>query len=257
MSLLARLAPPLLLLVVLLAGWEFACRALRLPVYVLPPPSAVGAALATHWLGLLHAALTTLSMALWALALAALVAWPLALLSGLNRTIEAAVRPFAVTLQVTPVVAIAPLVVIWAGLAHPERAIVALAAVVAFFPLYSGLLTGLRSADPDLERLFDLYGARPVQRLLRLRAPSALPFALEGLKVGVGLAVIGAVVAEFVAGSGGAHGLAARIIEAGARLRTAEMFAALAVLGGLGAGLHAMAEAAERAALRHWGGAAR
>ena len=156
---------PLVLLALLLVAWEAACRGLALPVYVLPPPSAVAASLVSQAPQLAVAALTTLGMALAALLVAALVAWPLALLAGLSRTVESAVRPLAVTLQVTPVVAIAPLVVIWAGLAHPDRAIVALAAVVAFFPLFSGLLTGLKSADPDLERLFDLYGATPLQRL--------------------------------------------------------------------------------------------
>lgn len=250
----ARALAPALLIVALLAAWEAACRLLHPPVYVLPAPSMVALALLAHAGDLATAALVTLGMALAALLIAALVAWPLALVSGLSRTVERAVRPLAVTLQVTPVVAIAPLVVIWAGLAHPERAIVALAAVVAFFPLFSGLLTGLNSADPDLERLFDLYGATPAQRLLRLRAPAALPFALEGVKVSIGLAVIGAVVAEFVAGSGGAHGLAARIVEAAARLRTAEMFAALVALGVMAAGLHALTEAAERAILKAWRG---
>ena len=251
---LARNVAPAALIAILLLAWEGACRGLNLPIYVLPPPSAVATAIAGSAPGLLVSALTTLGMALLALAVAALFAWPLALAAGLSRTLERAVRPLAVTLQVTPVVAIAPLVVIWSGLDHPGRAITALAAVVAFFPLFSGVLTGLKSTDPDLERLFDLYGATPVQRLLRLRLPSAVPFALEGLKVAVGLAVIGAVVAEFVAGSGGAHGLASRIVEAGARLRTADMFASLVVLGGLGALLHALTEVAERAALRRWRG---
>ncbi|CAN5136988.1 ABC transporter permease [soil metagenome] len=250
----ARVVSPAALIAVLLLAWEAACRVLHLAVYVLPPPSAVAVAIAVSAPGLLASALTTLGMALAALVMAAVFAWPLALIAGLSRTVERAVRPLAVTLQVTPVVAIAPLVVIWSGLDHPGRAIVALAAVVAFFPLFSGVLTGLKSADPDLERLFDLYGATPVQRLLRLRLPSAIPFALEGLKVAVGLSVIGAVVAEFVAGSGGAHGLASRIVEAGARLRTADMFAALVVLGVLGAILHALTEAAERAALERWRG---
>ena len=157
-------------------------------------------------------------------------------------------------LQVTPVVAIAPLVVIWSGLAHPERAIVTLAAVVAFFPIFSGALTGLKASDPDLERLFDLYGAGRLQKLTRLRLPSAVPFLLEGHKVAAGLAVIGAVVAEFVAGSGGAQGLAWRILEAGNRLQTAKMFAALAVLGLMGAVLHGLFQLAERWALARWRG---
>ena len=250
----SRALAPLLLVAVLLAAWQAACAAFDVQPYVLPPPTAIAGALAADPAGLARAAGATLAQALAALAFAAAVAWPLALLAGLSPVAERALRPLAVTLQVTPVIAIAPLVVIWAGLDHPERAVTALAAVVAFFPLFSGALTGLKSADPDLERLFDLHGARPLLRLLRLRLPSAAPFVLEGAKVGVGLAVIGAVVAEFVAGSGRSQGLAWRIAESGARLRTADMFAALMVLGALAAALHAGVEALERAALRRWRG---
>ena len=257
MNRLVGILAPLILVAALLAGWEIACRALEGPAYFLPAPSAVGVALAAQAPTLLGSAWNTLAMALLALALAIAVAAPIALATALSQTLERAVAPLAVALQVTPVVAIAPLAVIWAGLDHPDRAIVALAAVVAFFPIFSGLLTGLKSADPDLERLFDLYGATRTQRLFRLRLPSALPFALEGLKVAAGLAVIGAVVAEFVAGSGAAQGLAWRILEAGNRLRTAEMFAALAVLALLGAGLHAILKAAERGALDRWRGRSR
>jgi NitT/TauT family transport system permease protein len=155
---------------------------------------------------------------------------------------------------VTPVVAIAPMVVIWAGFEHPTRAIVALATVVAFFPIFSGAVTGLKSADPDLERLFELYGASRAQRALRLRLPAALPFLLEGHKVGAGLALIGAVVAEFVAGSGQVRGLAWQILDAGNKLQTARMIAALVVLGAMGVALHAALEALERAGLRWWRG---
>ena len=248
---------PLLLVAILLGGWEVACRAFEIPAYFLPAPLAVGGALASTWPSLLDSAAATLGMALLALAVAVAIATPLALVTALSPVLERAVAPLAVTLQVTPVVAIAPLAVIWAGLDHPGRAIVALAAIVAFFPIFSGLLTGLKSADPDLERLFDLYGATRVQRLIRLRLPSATPFALEGLKVAAGLAVIGAVVAEFVAGSGGSQGLAWRILEAGNRLRTAEMFAALLVLAVMGAGLHAALNLAERYILKQWRGRGR
>ena len=174
----------------------------------------------------------------------------LALAVSLNRPAEQAVRPLAVALQVTPVVAIAPLVLIWTGLDHADRAVIALAAAVAFFPLFSGVLTGLKSADPDLERLFDLYGASPIQRLIRLRLPAALPFILEGLRVAAGLSVIGAVVAEFVSGSGTTQGLAWRLLEAGNRLRTADMLAALACLMVMGLALNALVAALERAARR-------
>lgn len=254
MSRLLRALAPILLIAMLLAAWEIACRALAVPAYFLPAPSAIGRALASDWPGLLHSAWNTLSMALIALVVASLLAQGVALIVALSPILERAVRPLAVVMQVTPVVAIAPLVLIWSGLDHPGRAIVGLAAVVAFFPIFSGAVTGLKAADPDLERLFDLYGASRIQRLTRLRLPSAVPFLLEGHKVAAGLAVIGAVVAEFVAGSGGAQGLAWRILEAGNRLQTAKMFAALVVLGVLGALLHALLETAERAGLRWWRG---
>ena len=257
MSRVAAFLAPVVLVALLLAGWEIACRALAIPPYFLPAPSAVAVALGAQWPALIGSAWNTLTMALLALVLAVAVAAPIALLTALSQTLERAISPLAVALQVTPVVAIAPLALIWAGLDHPERAVLSLAAVVAFFPFFSGLLTGLKSADPDLERLFDLYGATRTQRLFRLRLPSALPFALEGLKVAAGLAVIGAVVAEFVAGSGAAQGLAWRILEAGNRLRTAEMFAALLVLAVLGAGLHAILNTVERAALARWRGRSR
>ncbi|MBA4332042.1 MULTISPECIES: ABC transporter permease [Brevundimonas] len=236
---LAELGPPLLLAILLLAVWEAACRLLDLPVYFLPPPSAVAVALVEAGPRLAASAWITFGMAVQALVLAGLVGGGLALAVSLHPAAERAVRPLAVALQVTPVVAVAPLVLIWAGLDHADRAVVALAAVVAFFPLFSGILTGLKSADPDLERLFDLYGATPLQRLWRLRLPSALPFALEGLRVAAGLAVIGAVVAEFVSGSGATQGLAWRLLEAGNRLRTAEMLAGVLCLTLLGLVLNA------------------
>ncbi len=248
------LLAPVLLLALLFGAWEAACRILAVPSYFLPPPSEVAAAVVADADSLLASAWNTLFMALVALLIASLAAQVLALAVALSPILERAVKPLAVVLQVTPVVAIAPLVVIWAGIDHPERAIVALAAVVAFFPIFSGAVTGLKAADPDLERLFDLYGAGRVQRLARLRLPSAVPFLLEGHKVAAGLALIGAVVAEFVAGSGGAQGLAWRILEAGNRLQTARMFAALVVLGVMGAILYALLARLERFGLRWWRG---
>lgn len=250
----SRILAPLLLVALLLAAWEGAVRALGVPAYFLPPPSGVALALVKNLPALAAAAWITLSTALIALVVASLVAVGLAVIVGLNPLLEAAVRPLASVLQVTPVVAIAPLVLIWAGIDHPERAIVALAVLVAFFPIFSGAVTGLRAADPDLERLFDLYGASRWQRVLRLRLPSAVPFLLEGHKVGAGLAIIGAVVAEFGAGSGGVRGLAWQILDAGNKLQTARMIAALVVLGLMGVALHALLDRAERAGLTRWRG---
>jgi NitT/TauT family transport system permease protein len=245
---------PWALIGLLLAGWEIACRALAVPAYFLPAPSRVAQALVADLPSLTSAAWRTLSTALIALVIASLVAQALAILVALNRTLDRAIRPLASVIQVTPVVAIAPLFLIWAGIDHPGRALVALAVVVAFFPIFSGAVAGLRSADPDLERLFELYGASRWQRVMRLRLPSAVPFLLEGHKVGAGLAIIGAVVAEFGAGSGGVRGLAWQILDAGNKLQTDRMIAALAVLGLMGVVLHAVLEAVERAGLKWWRG---
>ena len=250
----SRVIAPLALVALLLAAWEIACRALQVPAYFLPPPSAVAVALAENLPSLVAASWRTLSTALIALVLASLIAQALAILTALSPLADRAIRPLASVVQVTPVVAIAPLVLIWAGLDHPERALIALAVLVAFFPIFSGAAAGLRSADPDLERLFALYGAGRWQRVVRLRLPSAIPFLLEGHKVGAGLALIGAVVAEFGAGSGGVRGLAWQILDAGNKLQTARMIAALVVLGGMGVALHALLEAVERAGLKWWQG---
>lgn len=250
----SRVVAPLVLVALLLAAWEIAVRAMGVPAYFLPPPSGVAVALVENLPSLAAAAWITLSTAVVALVIASLVATGLAVIVGLNPLLEAAVRPLASVLQVTPVVAIAPLVLIWAGIDHPERAIVALAVLVAFFPIFSGAVAGLRAADPDLERLFDLYGAGRWSRVMRLRLPSAVPFLLEGHKVGAGLAIIGAVVAEFGAGSGGVRGLAWQILDAGNKLQTARMIAALVVLGLMGVVLHALLDRAEQAGLRWWRG---
>lgn len=254
MKSLTAIAIPLAFIALLLTIWEAVCRLTGVPAYLLPPPSAIGASLAEGWPLLLSSAWNTLFTALTALVVASLLASSLALLTALSPVIERAIQPVAVTLQVTPVIAVAPLVIIWAGLDHPERAVVVLATIVAFFPIFSGAVTGLKAADPDLERLFNLYGASRWQKLLRLRLPSAVPYLLEGHKVAAGLAVIGAVIGEFVAGSGGAQGLAWRILEAGNRLQTASMFAALFVLAAMAAVLHALLQMAERRALVWWRG---
>lgn len=245
---------PLALIALLLGAWEAACRVWHVPAYFLPPPSGVAAALREAWPVLLAAAWRTLSTALIALVIASVVAQALALITALSPVLDRAIRPLASVVQVTPVVAIAPLVLIWAGLDHVDRALVALAVLVAFFPIFSGAAAGLKSADPDLERLFALYGASRAQTVLRLRLPSAVPFLLEGHKVGAGLALIGAVVAEFGAGSGGVNGLAWQILDAGNKLQTARMIAALAVLGVMGVALHAVLEMVERAGLGWWRG---
>jgi NitT/TauT family transport system permease protein len=250
MSRLFLKAAPLLVFVSLVAAWEVGCRWFAVPSYFLPRPSEIAIAAAENWRILLASSWNTLEMALIALLVSSVLACSMALIVVLNETIERTIRPLAVSLQVTPIIAIAPQVVIWAGLDKPERAIIALAVIVAFFPIFSGALTGLKSTDPDLVRLFDLYQASRWQRLWRLRIPSSIPFVLEGHKVAGGLAVIGAVVAEFVAGSGGAQGLAWRILEASNRLQTAKTFAAVIVLALMGALLNTVLRGVERILLQ-------
>jgi NitT/TauT family transport system permease protein len=158
----------------------------------------------------------------------------LAIVFSQSRVVEMALFPYAVVLQVTPIVAIAPLILIWVGFERINVALVIIAWIVAFFPILSNMTLGLRSADANLVDLFRLYGASRWQRLRRLQLPTALPLLLSAMKVSGGLALIGAVVAEFVAGSGTATGLAWRIIEASNRLEIAKMFAALGLLSAVG-----------------------
>jgi NitT/TauT family transport system permease protein len=163
-----------------------------------------------------------------------------------------ALYPYAVILQVTPVVAIAPLIVIWVGFARIDLALLILAWIVAFFPILSSTTLGLRSADHNLIDLFRLHGASNWQILTRLRLPSALPYLLNAMKTSGGLALIGTVVAEYGAGSGTATGLAWRIVEAGNRLQIATMFAALFLLAALGVAIFFALALLEYRVLRKW-----
>jgi len=245
---------PILFMAALLGVWEGLCRLLAVPTYFLPTPSEIAVALWQNAALLFISAWRTLKSALVAFAVVSLLANLAAAGAAFSRAVEAGFRPIAIALQVTPIAALAPLFAVWAGVDHPERAIVALAVVVAFFPIYSGTLAGLVSADPELERLFDLYGASPWQRMVRLRAPSAIPQALEGEKVGLGLSLVGAVIAELVAGSGSTEGLGWRIVEASHRLEIAKSLAAVVALVILGAALYLVFQALERGALAWWRG---
>ena len=245
---------PTLFIALLLGVWEAACRLLAVPTYFLPTPSAICVALWQNAGLLFISAWRTLASAMIAFGIVTILANLAAVGAASSRIVESSFRPIAVALQVTPIIALAPLFTVWAGVDHPENAVVALAVVVAFFPIYSGSLAGLSAADPELERLFDLYGASPWQRLTRLRAPSAVPQALEGQKVGLGLALVGAVMGELSAGSGSTEGLAWRIVEASHRLEMAKSFAALVALTILGGALYVGFQMFERWALAWWRG---
>jgi NitT/TauT family transport system permease protein len=243
---------PLLLGVVLLALWEWIVAAKQIPPYVLPAPSAIAAAFLDNFSSLMASMLATLRVTVEAFAAALIAGVATAILFSQSRLAERALYPYAVILQVTPVVAIAPLILIWVGFERINTALVLIAALVAFFPILSNTALGLKSADFNLIDLMRLYGASRWQILWRLQLPTALPYLLGACRIAGGLALIGAVVAEFVAGSGTATGLAWRIIEAGNRLQIATMFAALALLALLGVAIFAALSGLEYFLLRRW-----
>ncbi len=247
----ARVVAPLLLGLAVLAGWEAAVAAWAIPPYVLPGPVLVARTIVSEWSGLAAATWVTLGITAMALAAAVVLGVALAVVFAQSRWIEDALFPYAVVLQVTPVVAIAPLVIIWTK--DVVVALLVCAWIVAFFPILSSTTLGLRAADRNLVDLFRLNGASRMQTLLRLRLPAALPYFFAGLRVSGGLALIGAVVAEFVAGTGGsASGLAYVILEAGFRLQIPKMFAALALVSAIGIAIFLLLGLAARLALRRW-----
>jgi NitT/TauT family transport system permease protein len=243
---------PLIVGVIVLGSWEALVRALQVPKFILPPPSMIAVALIEDFPQLLEALWETLKLTLLAFAASFLGGLALAILFVQSRLIERSFMPYALVLQVTPVVAIAPQIVIWVGVDHVERAVFILAAIVAFFPILSNASFGLRSVDPGLMDLFRLYRASGARRLWLLQLPSALPALLAGARISAGLALIGAVVAEFVAGSGEAIGLAWRISESASRLETPRTFAALLLLSLTGVTLNTLVATIEKRLLRHW-----
>jgi NitT/TauT family transport system permease protein len=246
-----RLAAPLGVGVVLLVLWQVTVVVDHVPPYILPGPIAIGAALWADGPSLLGSLLVTLRITLAALAAAAILGGAIALLFSLSRILALSLFPYAVILQVTPIVAIAPLIIIWVQ--QPFLALLVCAWIVAFFPIVSNTTIGLNSADRNLLALFRLYGATPAQTLRYLRLPTALPYFLAGLRISGGLALIGAVVAEFVAGTGGTEsGLAFRILEAGYRLAIPRLFAALFLLSATGILIYLVIDLVSRLVLRHW-----
>ena len=232
--------------------WESAVRLFGVPPYILPGPVAIARAFLSDPALLLGSLASTLVVTAAALAASCVLAVTASGLMAASRWARAAILPWAVVLQVTPIVAIAPLIIVWVG--DPFASLVVCATIVAFFPVFSNTSAGLAAVPPELLDLFRLNGAGPWQTLTLLRLPSALPYFLAGLRVSGGLALVGAVVAEFVAGSGGfASGLAYRILEAGYRLQIPRMFAALVLLSAAGIAINALLGALEGWLLRRRG----
>jgi len=248
-SLLLHIAVPVASLAIAILIWQIAAS--RTETFILPSPAEVYGALIEDWDIIGPALWVTLKLTLLALLLAVIGGTGLAVLMIQSRWIEIALYPYAVILQVTPIIAIAPLLLIWVP--ETDTALLILAFIVAFFPILTNTAQGLKSVDRNLHNLFDLYGAGRWQILTLLRAPSALPYFLTGLRIAGGLALIAAVVAEFAAGTGGAEsGLAYRILEAQFWLDTPRAFAALFVLAVTGVAIFSATSAVSYFAMRRW-----
>jgi len=246
-----RLLLPLLVGLLLVGGWQALVVGMELPPYLVPSPALMMKTLVADWAVLGGALLVTLKITVLSFIVATVVGVLVSFLFVQSRLIETALFPYAVLLQVTPIVAVAPLIIIWVK--DPTASLVICATLVALFPIISNTTLGLRSVDPDLQAYFRMNRATRLQTLVRLRVPSALPYFFGGLRISSGLALIGAVVAEFVAGTGGnATGLAYQILMAGYQLNIPRMFAALLLISLTGVALFALMAWATRAALGSW-----
>jgi len=247
---LVRILLPIAMLAVGVAAWESVVRVNHIPPYVLPGPALVFRTLVGDWPVLWQSLLTTLSTTLEGFVAAAIGGIALALLFNQSKWLEYSLFPYAVILQVTPVIAIAPLLLIYLP---QHTAVIACAWIVAFFPVLSNTTLGLNSVDRNLAGLFQLYGASRLQTLRYLKLPGALPFILGGLRIAGGLSLIGSVVAEIAAGSAGAgSGLAYRIAESGYRLNIPRMFAALLLLSAAGIVIYGLLALTSHLLLRRW-----
>jgi NitT/TauT family transport system permease protein len=248
---LIRVLAPVAVAIVLLAAWQLAVMFYEVPSYLVPSPLRIAQTMIEDRDLLLGSLWVTAEIALTALAIAVLAGVATALLFAQSRIIEASLLPYAILLQVTPIVAIAPLIIIWVKDTHV--ALVLCAVVVAIFPIISSTSVGLRSIDPSLADLFRMSRATRLQTLVRLRIPSALPYFFAGLRVASGLALIGAVVAEFVAGTGGqGAGLAYQILMAGIQLNVPRLFAALVLITLAGIVLYLAVGLLAHLVLAHW-----
>ena len=247
----ARIAAPLMVGVLVIVVWHALVTLLKVPQYLVPGPVSVARTLVTDWGLLSSSLLVTLKITFLAFACAVVLGTTIAFLFVQSRWIEVSFFPYAVLMQVTPVVAIAPLIIIWVK--NPTIALTICATLVALFPIISNTTLGLRSVNPGLLSLFRMNRATRMQTLLRLRIPSALPYFFGGLRISSGLALIGAVVAEIAAGSAGAgSGLAYRIVESQFRLNIPRLFAALALLSITGIVIFLTLSALSHLLLRKW-----
>ncbi len=247
----ADVLPPLVVGVLILAGWEACCRLFHVPSYLVPAPTVIAQTFIDGAPSLLHALWVTLRVTLIALALSISIGTTIAFLFVQSPIIERSFFPYAVILQVTPIVAIAPLIIILVK--NTQGALIICATIIAIFPVISNTTVGLRSIDAGHQDLFAVNRASRLQNLIYLRIPSALPYFFAGLRISSGLALIGAVVAEFVAGTGGRNtGLAYEILQSGYQLDIPRMFAALFLITLAGIALFLIVVGLTKLALGSW-----
>jgi len=246
-----RILVPVVMLVLAVVGWHLLVSINQIPKYILPAPGDVLGALIADRDILIPALWVTLKITVLALVLALVGGCAMAILLVQSKWIELALFPYAVVLQVTPIVAITPLLLIYAP--DTQTALLICAFLVAFFPILSNMVQGLKSVDHNLLNLFDLYGASRWQTLFFLKLPASLPYFMTGLRIGGGLSLIAAVVAEFAAGSSGAgSGLAFRLLESQYRLDMPRLFAAMVLLTLTGVAIFAMTSFIAWLALHRW-----
>ena len=245
-------ALPILAGVLFIGGWEFLVHTLKVSKFILPPPSAIATTFVNERWAIWQALQYTAAITIGAFVAAVVTGVIFGVLLTSHRRVENTFWPYAVTMQVTPVIAIAPLVIIWVGLDRVWLSMLILAWLVAFFPMLSNTAVGMKSADHGLRNVFELYEASRWKRFRYLQLPAALPYILAGARISAGLSVIGAVVAEFVAGSGGSRGLAFMIVESGTLLNIPRMFAALFTLSIFGMAIWYVNTIIQRLLLQRW-----
>ena len=244
-------APPIVAFAVLVGAWQLAVTISGVPVYLLPPPSAVFAAAFLRWADLWSAISTTFLAALVGLSISIFVGVTSALVMSQSKVLERSFYPYAVILQTIPIVAIAPLVVIWLGAGTP--AVITISFLISLFPMISNTTAGLNSTDHNLMNMFELYNANWWQRILKLKLPFALPYIMTGLRISSGLSIIGAIVGEFVGGIGGQRGGLGYVLTAAAiRLDMPYLFAAAFASAMLGIGIFIVVSFVQNLTLRHW-----
>lgn len=246
-----RIVVPVVMLLIGIVAWHLIVVGNNIPKYILPTPYDVVQSLFNDWPTLLPALGVTLRITFTALILALVGGVAMAILLVQSKWIELALFPYAVILQVTPVIAIAPLLLIYVP--DTQAVLLIIAFLVAFFPILSNMVAGLKSVDHNLLNLYDLYGASRWQTLIYLKLPAALPYFMAGLRIAGGLALIAAVVAEFAAGTAGqGSGLAFRLLEAQYRLNIPRLFAALILLTSTGIAIFGLTSFIAWLSLHRW-----